>query len=159
MIFTLYISQKMSEEKVLVDYRNNDYRGFIFLVHEEFGLLLLHCTRKKNKPPHWQLPGGHIDENEFVWAGMLNFLFRLSIVYGFALPMSASPVLTHTHTHTHTFVHAPRISSHTVSRQPSKATTQMNNLYWQPSLGRHENCLKKPVSICNGSWIVCVLRN
>mmetsp|Transcript_12863 Transcript_12863/g.24434 ORF Transcript_12863/g.24434 Transcript_12863/m.24434 type:complete len:230 (-) Transcript_12863:33-722(-) len=58
----------MSNGKVLVDYKKNDYRGFIFLVHEEFGLLLLHCTRKKSKPPHWQLPGGHIDEDEFILA-------------------------------------------------------------------------------------------
>jgi 8-oxo-dGTP pyrophosphatase MutT (NUDIX family) len=27
--------------------------------------LLLHCTRKKKKPPHYQLPGGHVDKYEF----------------------------------------------------------------------------------------------
>ena len=41
-----------------------DYRGFLFVVHPKHGLLLLHCTRKKRKPPHWQVPGGHIDEPE-----------------------------------------------------------------------------------------------
>jgi 8-oxo-dGTP pyrophosphatase MutT (NUDIX family) len=52
----------------LVDYQSSDYRGFLFVVHNEYGLLLLHCTRKKNKPPHWQLPGGHVDDFEFLQA-------------------------------------------------------------------------------------------
>jgi 8-oxo-dGTP pyrophosphatase MutT (NUDIX family) len=55
--------------KSAVDYNDNDYRGFIFVVHDKYGLLLLHCTRKKNKPPHWQIPGGHIDDPEFLRAG------------------------------------------------------------------------------------------
>jgi len=29
---------------------------------------MLHCTRKKKKGPHHQLPGGHIDESEFLMA-------------------------------------------------------------------------------------------
>jgi 8-oxo-dGTP pyrophosphatase MutT (NUDIX family) len=53
------------KSKVLVDYKANDFRGFIFVVHPAYGLLLLQCTRKKNKPLHWQLPGGHIDDPEF----------------------------------------------------------------------------------------------
>jgi 8-oxo-dGTP pyrophosphatase MutT (NUDIX family) len=53
------------KSKVLVDYKANDFRGFIFVVHAAYGLLLLQCTRKKNKPLHWQLPGGHIDDPEF----------------------------------------------------------------------------------------------
>jgi 8-oxo-dGTP pyrophosphatase MutT (NUDIX family) len=53
------------KSKVLVDYKANDFRGFIFVVHSAYGLLLLQCTRKKNKPLHWQLPGGHIDNPEF----------------------------------------------------------------------------------------------
>ena len=61
---------------VLVDYKKNDYRGFLFVVHEEYGLMLLRCTRKKNKPPHWQLPGGHIDEEEFLRAGMYVCLYE-----------------------------------------------------------------------------------
>ena len=42
-----------------------DYRGFIFVIHVKYGLLMLHCTRKKSKPPHYQCPGGHIDNIEF----------------------------------------------------------------------------------------------
>lgn len=42
-----------------------DYTGFIFVVHEEHGMLLLHCTRKPKKGHHFQLPGGHIDDHEF----------------------------------------------------------------------------------------------
>ena len=55
--------------KILVDYANMDWRGFLFVVHEAHGLMLLHCTRKPQKGPHWQLPGGHIDEKDFVQAG------------------------------------------------------------------------------------------
>jgi len=51
--------------KVGVDYKSVDYRGFVFVVHKSYGLMLLHCTRKKKKGPHFQLPGGHIDEPEF----------------------------------------------------------------------------------------------
>lgn len=47
------------------DYKNIDYRGFVFLVHEVHGLVLLHCTRKAKKGPHYQLPGGHVDNFEF----------------------------------------------------------------------------------------------
>lgn len=50
------------------DYRNIDYRGFAFVVHEVHGMLLLHCTRKPKKGPHFQLPGGHIDDYEFKYA-------------------------------------------------------------------------------------------
>jgi hypothetical protein len=32
--------------------------------------MMLHCTRKNKKPPHYQLAGGHIDEFEFLAAGM-----------------------------------------------------------------------------------------
>jgi 8-oxo-dGTP pyrophosphatase MutT (NUDIX family) len=53
------------KSRVLVDYKANDFRGFIFVVHPAYGLLLLQCTRKKDKPLHWQLPGGHIDDPEF----------------------------------------------------------------------------------------------
>lgn len=42
-----------------------DYRAFIFAFHEKHGLLLLHCTRKKEKGPHFQIPGGHVDDFEF----------------------------------------------------------------------------------------------
>lgn len=59
----------IKEPGCLVDYVNNDYRGFIFVVHDSLGLLLLHCTRKKSKGPHFQIPGGHVDDLEFLQAG------------------------------------------------------------------------------------------
>ena len=49
----------------MMDLMQADYRGFLFCVHAEHGYLLLHCTRKKKKPSHFQLPGGHIDAHEF----------------------------------------------------------------------------------------------
>eukprot|EP00538_Stauroneis_constricta_P005222 CAMPEP_0119547994 /NCGR_PEP_ID=MMETSP1352-20130426/2020_1 /TAXON_ID=265584 /ORGANISM="Stauroneis constricta, Strain CCMP1120" /LENGTH=248 /DNA_ID=CAMNT_0007593139 /DNA_START=70 /DNA_END=816 /DNA_ORIENTATION=- len=45
--------------------RKEDYRGFVFVHHHQHGLLLLKCTRKRNKPIHYQLPGGHVDDAEF----------------------------------------------------------------------------------------------
>jgi len=68
--------------RVLVDYKATDYRGFIFVLHENNGIMLLHCNRKKNKPPHWQLPGGHVDEHEFLEAGKTadsNYLLKMNI--------------------------------------------------------------------------------
>lgn len=53
------------DPKATVDFSKNDYRAFCVLVHREHGALLLHCTRKKRKPPHYQLPGGHVDGVEF----------------------------------------------------------------------------------------------
>ena len=52
---------------------NMSYRGFLFVQHEKHGLLLLHCTRKKNKPHHWQLPGGHIDKADFDQGSFVQF--------------------------------------------------------------------------------------
>ena len=54
---------------VLVDFKSDDYRGFCLCIHSTFGLMMLHCTRKKNKGPHYQLAGGHVDEPEFAAAG------------------------------------------------------------------------------------------
>lgn len=56
----------MSAPQVLVDYKNKDWRAFLFVVHESHGLLLLYCTRKRSKGPHHQLPGGHVDDIEFL---------------------------------------------------------------------------------------------
>jgi len=42
-----------------------DYRAFIFAILDDWGMLLLHCTRKPKKGPHYQLPGGHVDAEEF----------------------------------------------------------------------------------------------
>lgn len=47
------------------DFSARDYKAFCLLLHRKHGGLLLHCTRKKKKPPHYQLPGGHIDHDDF----------------------------------------------------------------------------------------------
>jgi hypothetical protein len=62
---------------VLVDYKKDDYRGFCLCIHEEYGLMMLHCTRKKDKGPHYQLAGGHIDEPEFLEACELHFSWHI----------------------------------------------------------------------------------
>lgn len=48
-----------------VDYTTEDYRAFLFAQHPIHGLLLLYCSRKKNKSPHFQAPGGHVDKEDF----------------------------------------------------------------------------------------------
>ena len=53
------------EKTNIMDIASADYRGFVFAIHPEHGHVLLHCTRKKKKPNHFQLPGGHIDGFEF----------------------------------------------------------------------------------------------
>jgi len=55
---------------MIAEYKGRDYRGFVFAVHPEHGMLLLHCTRKPAKGPHFQLPGGHVDDYEFDTASM-----------------------------------------------------------------------------------------
>jgi 8-oxo-dGTP pyrophosphatase MutT (NUDIX family) len=54
---------KMSD--LYYDYSKDEYRAFIFAQHPIHGLLLLYCSRKKNKPPHFQAPGGHVDKEDF----------------------------------------------------------------------------------------------
>eukprot|EP00978_Attheya_sp_CCMP212_P003803 scaffold8063_cov47-Attheya_sp.AAC.2 len=54
--------------QVMVDFKNKDYRAFVFVVHAAHGMMLLECTRKQEKGTHFQLPGGHVDEHEFVAA-------------------------------------------------------------------------------------------
>ena len=44
--------------------KGDDYRAFVFCLHDRHGALLLHCTRKAHKPPHFQIPGGHLDGGE-----------------------------------------------------------------------------------------------
>mmetsp|Transcript_19142 Transcript_19142/g.40254 ORF Transcript_19142/g.40254 Transcript_19142/m.40254 type:complete len:161 (+) Transcript_19142:87-569(+) len=44
---------------------DEDYRSFIFATHQDYGMLLLFCTRKKKKGPHYQVPGGHVDKEDF----------------------------------------------------------------------------------------------
>jgi hypothetical protein len=68
-------TENTASSKVLVaDYRTTAYRGFVFARHDEYGLLLLNCTRKKNKGSHWQVPGGRIDECDFQTAGTFIFV-------------------------------------------------------------------------------------
>jgi len=50
---------------------DRDYRAFVFASHPAYGMILLHCTRKKRKPPHFQCPGGHVDQEDFVQASGL----------------------------------------------------------------------------------------
>jgi 8-oxo-dGTP pyrophosphatase MutT (NUDIX family) len=53
------------DRDVTVDFSTADYRAFCLLLHRQHGALLLFCTRKEKKPPHYQLPGGHVDAAEF----------------------------------------------------------------------------------------------
>jgi 8-oxo-dGTP pyrophosphatase MutT (NUDIX family) len=53
------------DEETSIDFQSHDYRAFCLLIHPTHGAILLHCTRKKKKPPHYQLPGGHVDQEEF----------------------------------------------------------------------------------------------
>lgn len=64
----LEISRRHSisfDSRARIDILKNDYRAFCLLIHRKQGGILLHCTRKKRKPPHYQLPGGHVDRGEF----------------------------------------------------------------------------------------------
>ena len=54
------------------EFLKDDYRSFIFATHPVYGILLLRCTRKKNKGPHFQVPGGHVDNEDFEDAAMSN---------------------------------------------------------------------------------------
>lgn len=45
---------------------SRDYRAFMFVVHAKYGILLLYCTRKPKKGPHYQLPGGHVDMDDLM---------------------------------------------------------------------------------------------
>lgn len=51
------------------DYKQKDYKSFVFVSYEDFGLLLLYCTRKPLKGPYFQLPGGHVDDIDFEKVG------------------------------------------------------------------------------------------
>ena len=48
-----------------VEFQTKDYRAFALLIHQQHGAILLYCTRKAHKGPHYQLPGGHVDLEEF----------------------------------------------------------------------------------------------
>ena len=60
-----YKNTNISMSDLNVDYTTEDYRAFLFAQHPIHGLLLLYCSRKKNKSPHFQAPGGHVDKEDF----------------------------------------------------------------------------------------------
>ena len=67
LVLPLEISHRYSlmfDSQVRYDFSKRDFRAFCLLIHRKHGGLLLHCTRKKKKPPHYQLPGGNIDEGD-----------------------------------------------------------------------------------------------
>ena len=43
-------------------------RAVVIPIHSIHGILLLHCTRKRKKGPHYQLPGGHMDDADLTSA-------------------------------------------------------------------------------------------
>jgi len=47
-------------------------RAFLFLVHQYHGLLLLYTARKKSKGPHYQVPGGHAEQEDYDRAASIN---------------------------------------------------------------------------------------
>lgn len=59
------VSVDSDPPNILIDTQKHKYRAFVFVVHQTHGLLLLHCTRKASKGPHFQLPGGHVDDADF----------------------------------------------------------------------------------------------
>ena len=59
------MSRNISNEDVVQKYLKDDYKAFIFATHPLHGLLLLYCTRKKKKGPHYQAPGGHVDKDDY----------------------------------------------------------------------------------------------
>jgi hypothetical protein len=66
--YPLKMSQQYSmkfDSKINIDFSDTDYKAFCLLIHKDVGAVLLLCTRKKKKPPHYQLPGGHVDGYEF----------------------------------------------------------------------------------------------
>jgi 8-oxo-dGTP pyrophosphatase MutT (NUDIX family) len=61
------IRQQQSSSPYIMEPRyQDDFRAFVFATHPTYGMLLLYCTRKKSKPPHFQAPGGHVDKEDFV---------------------------------------------------------------------------------------------
>ncbi|KAL3796934.1 hypothetical protein HJC23_000687 [Cyclotella cryptica] len=51
-------------------------RAFLFLFHRSDGILLLHTTRKKSKGPHYQVPGGHVEDEDFDSAGKPKLMYQ-----------------------------------------------------------------------------------
>jgi hypothetical protein len=59
-----------------------DYRGFVFVLHKEYGLMVLLSThKKKSKGPHFQTPGGNIEDSDLIEAGMYDSYDTECMVY------------------------------------------------------------------------------
>jgi 8-oxo-dGTP pyrophosphatase MutT (NUDIX family) len=52
------------KSNILVD-TSEDYRSFVFSIHPEHGLLLLKSREKKRKGSYWEIPGGHLEDEDF----------------------------------------------------------------------------------------------
>ncbi|GKY91193.1 hypothetical protein MPSEU_000092000 [Mayamaea pseudoterrestris] len=59
----LQLSRQLATE-ILVDV-SEDYRSFIFAVHPVYGLMLLKSRDKKKKGSYWEVPGGHLDDEDY----------------------------------------------------------------------------------------------
>ena len=86
LVLPLEISQRYSlkfSSQSRFDISSRDYRAFCLLIHRKHGALLLHCTRKKKKPPHYQLPGGHVDDADFkkITRSLANFATLEQLYY------------------------------------------------------------------------------
>ena len=64
----------------LVDYKNNDFRTFIFVLHKDHGLMILHFKNKILKRDDYKIPGGRTVEKEFMASGKIRRLFYTLIV-------------------------------------------------------------------------------
>jgi len=53
------------DHQIRIDFSKERARAFCLLIHKKEGAVLLHCTKKRRKPPHYQLPGGNVDGYEF----------------------------------------------------------------------------------------------
>jgi 8-oxo-dGTP pyrophosphatase MutT (NUDIX family) len=75
----------------------SDYRGFCLLIHPTLGLMMLQCSKQKEgKPsPHFQLPGGHVDDWEFDQQKQLT-KYPLQHLYGAAKCGSARELFEET---------------------------------------------------------------
>jgi hypothetical protein len=65
------VIQASKKRGVMVDYKNNKYRGFVVVLHERHGVMLMHSSGipRDEASQHWQLPGGQVHECEFIEAG------------------------------------------------------------------------------------------
>ena len=62
------------------EYVKKDYRAFLFAIHPAHGMLLLYCTCKKKKGPHYQCPGGHVDREDYAIASRIPQISSLDLL-------------------------------------------------------------------------------